>query len=269
MFTIGDFARLGGLSVRMLRHYDALGLVVPARVDDRTGYRSYSADQLPRLNRLVALKDLGFSLDQVRGLIDDAVSAEELRGMLRLRHAELVQQIRSDEDRLLRVEQRLRLIEEESTMSEHEISITALPPLRVAARRVVVESFDQVGDVIQPLYGDLAESLQRAGVPLRDSAVALYETTDDGVVARAAFPLPSGSGPGEGNEVHELGAVERAATTQHVGPLDDVGRAWQALGAWVERNGHVASGEPVREVYVHMPMDDPASWVTLLQWPLR
>ena len=65
MFTIGDFARLGQVSVRMLRHYDGIGLLQPARVD-RNGYRRYGAHQLARLNRIVAMKDLGFTLEQVR-----------------------------------------------------------------------------------------------------------------------------------------------------------------------------------------------------------
>src|SRR5690349_25120650 len=89
MFTIGDFAGLGRVSVRMLRHYDAIGLLPPAHVDPHTGYRYYTASQLKLLNRVIALKDLGFSLQQVQALIDEKVDAGELRGMLRLRRAEL------------------------------------------------------------------------------------------------------------------------------------------------------------------------------------
>ena len=89
MFTIGDFARHGRVSVRMLRHYDATGLLRPAHVDPATGYRHYTAAQLARLNRVIALKDLGFTLQQVQDILDEKVTTEELRGMLRLRRAEL------------------------------------------------------------------------------------------------------------------------------------------------------------------------------------
>src|SRR5256885_15638392 len=89
MFSIGDFARLGRVSVRMLRHYDAIGLLRPAAVDPASGYRFYRADQLRRLNRVIALKDLGFTLEQVQLILDDQVSIAELRGMLRLRRAPL------------------------------------------------------------------------------------------------------------------------------------------------------------------------------------
>jgi DNA-binding transcriptional MerR regulator len=69
MFSIGEFARLGTVSVRTLRHYDEIGLLRPARVDPETGYRSYSAGQLAQLNRIIALKDLGFSLEQANHLL--------------------------------------------------------------------------------------------------------------------------------------------------------------------------------------------------------
>src|SRR3712207_9304726 len=100
MLSIGHFARHGRVSVRMLRHYDAIGLLQPAYVDRVTGYRSYEAKQLSRLNRIVALKGLGFTLQQVRSILDDEVSIEELSGMLRLREAELQSQIRAEERRV-------------------------------------------------------------------------------------------------------------------------------------------------------------------------
>ncbi|GAA0489344.1 MerR family transcriptional regulator [Microbacterium aurantiacum] len=75
MLSIGEFARLAGVSVRMLRHYDRLGLLRPERVDLHSGYRRYAAAQLERANQLVALKDLGFTLEQVGVLLDDGVDA--------------------------------------------------------------------------------------------------------------------------------------------------------------------------------------------------
>jgi DNA-binding transcriptional MerR regulator len=89
MFTIGDFARHGRVSVRMLRHYDAIGLLRPARVDEATGYRYYEAGQLARLNRLIALKDLGFTLQHVGGILDEQVSAEELRDRRPPQHSQV------------------------------------------------------------------------------------------------------------------------------------------------------------------------------------
>ncbi|GMA19336.1 MerR family transcriptional regulator [Arsenicicoccus piscis] len=111
MISIGDFARLGRVSVRQLRHYDAMGLLRPARVDPWTGYRSYDVDQLQRLNRLLTLKDLGLSLDEVRQILDQELTGSALAALLRHRHEALAAQIQADTARLDRVAARLRLIE--------------------------------------------------------------------------------------------------------------------------------------------------------------
>ncbi|GAB4076278.1 MerR family transcriptional regulator [Nostocoides australiense] len=78
MLSIGDFALHGQVSVRMLRHYDALGLLEPVHVDPSSGYRRYAAEQLSRLNRLIALKELGFTLEQIGPILDASVSADNL-----------------------------------------------------------------------------------------------------------------------------------------------------------------------------------------------
>ena len=165
MLSIGDFARHGRVSVRMLRHYDAIGLLRPAYVDQVTGYRSYEAQQLSRLNRIVALKDLGFTLQQVQSILDDKVSVEELRGMLRLRQAELQSQIATDTARLAQVEARLQIIEREGAMPTDDIQIKRIPAVRVAELTAVAASFEpeSIGPVIQPLYDELCGRLDRAG----------------------------------------------------------------------------------------------------------
>jgi DNA-binding transcriptional MerR regulator len=61
-----------------------MGLLKPMQVDDFTGYRYYSASQLPRLNRILALKDLGFSLEQIAQLLDHEIEVAKLRSMMSL-----------------------------------------------------------------------------------------------------------------------------------------------------------------------------------------
>jgi DNA-binding transcriptional MerR regulator len=89
MFRIGELSKLSKVSVKALRHYDDLGLLAPASVDRFTSYRYYTADQLPRLNRILALKDLGLSLEEIRRLLAEGPPAAELRGMLRIKQAEV------------------------------------------------------------------------------------------------------------------------------------------------------------------------------------
>src|ERR1700755_1924789 len=112
MFSIGEFARHGRGSVRMLGPYAPMGLIRPACVDEATGYRLYEASQLDELNRVIALKDLGFTLQQVQVILEEKVSAAGLRGMLRLRRAEIQASIEAETTRLARVEARLLTIED-------------------------------------------------------------------------------------------------------------------------------------------------------------
>jgi DNA-binding transcriptional MerR regulator len=108
LIKIGDFARLAQVSVVTLRHYDETGLLKPVSVDRFTGYRYYSVAQLPRLNRILALKDLGFSLEQIEQVLNGDLSLEQLRGMLKLRYAEVEQRLADEQGRLTRIAARIR-----------------------------------------------------------------------------------------------------------------------------------------------------------------
>ena len=130
MFSIGEFARLGTVSVRTLRHYDEIGLLRPARVDPETGYRGYSADQLGQLNRIIALKELGLSLTQVRRLLA-GITLEELQGMLMLRRAQLETELKAHQNQLLGVEARLRYIAREGAMPADDIVVKTIPAMGV------------------------------------------------------------------------------------------------------------------------------------------
>src|SRR5512134_2804859 len=108
MIKIGDFARLSQVSVVTLRYYDEMDLLKPVKVDAFTGYRFYSADQLPRLNRILALKDFGFSLEQIKLMLADELTLEQLRGMLTLQRKEVEKRLVDEQARLSRIEARLR-----------------------------------------------------------------------------------------------------------------------------------------------------------------
>jgi DNA-binding transcriptional MerR regulator len=268
MFSIGDFARHGRVSVRMLRHYDAIGLLRPARVDETTGYRSYEAAQLARLNRIVALKDLGFTLEQVSAIVDEQVGADELRGMLRMRRAQLASQIADDASRLRQVEARLRLIEEEGTMPTDDIQIKTIPAVRLAELSGVAESFepDSITPVIRPLYDELVCALGRAGVTPVGPATAWYEDAPGGgVLVHAGLPVAAAPAEGQEFTVVDLPAIQ-AATIVHRGSMETVLSSIQTLSRWIEAHGYSSAGYN-REFYLEIG-DDPETWVTELQEPV-
>ena len=111
MFRIGEFAQIAQVSSRQLRFYDQLGLLQPAHIDAQTGYRYYSIRQLPRLNGILALKELGLSLEQIGPLLKDEISPTELRAMLTLKRAEVERSLREEETRLRHIESRIAQID--------------------------------------------------------------------------------------------------------------------------------------------------------------
>ncbi|MEU9499134.1 MerR family transcriptional regulator [Streptomyces sp. NPDC048196] len=183
MFSIGDFAQYGRVSARMLRHYDAIGLLCPARTDPVTGYRFYEAAQLARLNRIIALKDLGFSLQQVGAILAEEVSVPELRGMLRLRRAELEATLTAAGERLAQVEARLRSIESEGHMSADDVVVKPTGTVLLAELSGIAASYgpEDIGPVIQPLYAELCARLEAAGVTPAGPGLAYYEAVYEAV----------------------------------------------------------------------------------------
>ena len=118
MFKIGEFSVLTQVSIKTLRYYDEVGLLKPARVDVDSGYRYYSASQVPRLHRILALKDLGFPLDRIAKVIEEGLTPDALRGMLMLREAEQQTRVQEETERLCRLRARLQLMEQEGIMAK-------------------------------------------------------------------------------------------------------------------------------------------------------
>ncbi|MGW1200891.1 MerR family transcriptional regulator [Streptomyces sp. NPDC002536] len=272
MFTIGDFARHGRVSVRMLRHYDAIGLLRPAEVDPVSGYRFYEAGQLARLNRVIALKELGFTLQQVHVILDEQVSTEQLRGMLRLRQAELEEAVAAAAMRLAQVEARLRTIESEGRMSTDDVVVKRIPTVRVAELSGVAAGYapEQIGPVVGPLFDELCRRLTEAGVTPVGSGIAYYESAPgadggDAILVHAAMPVAT-SAIGSGFTLVDLPAIDSAATIVHRGSMDDVMPTVQALARWIDANGHRSAGF-ARELCLKAP-EDRAGWVTELQEPI-
>jgi DNA-binding transcriptional MerR regulator len=78
MLRIGEFSKLSRVSIRMLRHYDDIGLLKPAEIDRFTGYRDYSPEQLPVIGRITSLKDMGFSLADIVKVLEIYENRDEL-----------------------------------------------------------------------------------------------------------------------------------------------------------------------------------------------
>ncbi|MGB3685515.1 MAG: MerR family transcriptional regulator [Ornithinimicrobium sp.] len=267
MIPIGEFARLGQVSVRMLRHYDSIGLLHPTHTDPFSGYRYYAASQLARLNRIVAFKGLGLTLEQVGSALAEDLDIDHLRGMLRLRRAELEQEQDLAGARLTDIEHRLHLIDKENAVPDTEYVIKPLPALRLAAKRGHVQSQPEISAFVGQSFGQLAGEIMSASGPGHmDVAIATYDMSDDGIDIVVGYEYDAEL---PGAERVDLPAVEQAVCAIHLGSMEGIGAAWQALATWIEAQG-LQPASIGRENYVNTePQDDQSQWVTELQWPVQ
>lgn len=265
MLTIGAFAQIGQVTHRMLRHWDTAGLLVPAHVDEYSGYRSYDPSQLERLHRIVALRQLGFGLDDISSILERGVDARRITDLLRIRRAEVEQEHRLAADRLVDVERRLHLIERENHMSRIEIVEKSLPAVRLAARRVIVSDQAEVAGAVGAAFDAVAEIIGDECGSLA-TPIAQYETGEDGLHIIAGYAY---SGPArDGFDVVDLPATESAVCGIHLGSMDHVAASWQAIHTEIFARGLTHSG-PCRELYVRAVSENQDDWVTELQQPVR
>ncbi len=270
MIRIGDFSRLSRVSIKTLRYYDEMGLFKPIEVDRFSGYRYYSASQLPRLNRILALRDLGLSLEQIAQVLDEGVSPEQLRGMLRLKRAELQQHIAEELARLARVEARLNTIELEDRMPDYDVVIKQIESQLVAGVRDTLSSYPEVGRLMEEVFGYLV----RYGVNGLDLVGAAiwhddeYKTSD--IDGEAVVYLKQSIPEGGRVKVYELPAAT-VASVVHKGAYNALNQAYEAIGRWIEANGYRITG-PNREIYLYCTepvRQDDDSYVTEIQFPVE
>ncbi len=248
MFRIGEFSTLTRVSVRMLRHYDQLGLLEPAHTDVSTSYRYYSADQLPRLNRILALRDLGFSLEQIGGLLDDDLPSTQLLGMLKLKRAEIEQGMQAEQMKLARLEARIGQMDGQAGQAHFDVIVKAVQPQLVAARREVAPDDDRITYVFEELERYVDRFHARADKP----PMTIYhdpDYRDEDIDAEVVVPLTMPIPGSDEVRVFEMPRIERAACVVHAGSYAAVYQAYNALLAWIEANGYCMTG-PIREVYL-------------------
>jgi DNA-binding transcriptional MerR regulator len=271
MIRIGDFSKISRVSVKTLRYYDEMGLLKPVEVDRITGYRYYEFHQLPRLHRILALKDLGFSLEEIGRLLEDEVSAEQMRGMLKLRQAEIRQRVDDETVRLERVELWLRQIEQENSMSNYDVVIKKIEPLKVASlRRVIPTPPDQCS-----LWEELMGYLDQQHVQMSGTPAALYhdpESREGDWDVEVCMPISGELTPVEPFNVRDLPGTETMACVVHSGSFATIGKAYDALGQWIDENGYQIVG-PARELNLKLPepvenQDDPNT-VNEIQFPVE
>jgi len=278
MFKVGDFAKIGQVSVKTLHHYDEIGLLKPIRVDTSSGYRYYVLEQLPQLNRILVLKDLGFPLEQIATFLAEPLAIAELRGMLRLRQAELKHLVQEEQARLARVEAHLQQIEKEGSVPIYDIVVKSVAPQIIVSGREIIPSTEEVNSRCEALGIKVYQLIERMGIKITGPMYTIYHDVEaytgqdqdidiemgvsvDSSTQDVHFPADSGI------TVRELPVVEMAACLIHTGAYEGLWQAYASMLTWIERNGYQRCGS-FRFIYLRTPPDsrDP---VTEVQFPVE
>jgi DNA-binding transcriptional MerR regulator len=265
MFRIGVFSRLGQVSVKTLHHYDEIGLLRPALVDQDTGYRYYSADQLTRLRRILTFKCLGFSLQEIADVLGNAPSTVHFEDILRKKIEEAQQTISREHYRVAQIEKWLKC-NKEDIVPKYDVVLKTLEPQLVASIR---------GDsaLLGALFSQVAEYIESQGARQAGPGVTLYhdtEFTEEEFGAEAAFPVSAALVGTEQIQVYVIPPVESAACLVYKGSHEGMGDASCAIAKWIEDNGYRISG-PNRVVFLHCGDDENTTeeWVIEMQFPVE
>lgn len=266
MFQIGLFSKMNRITTKTLRHYDEIGLLKPAYVDDFTGYRYYSSEQLPRLHTIIGLKQLGLSLDQIKSLL---IESAGLDVFIDLKQKELNELINSAQQQLKLLESYQKKVRGEYMMDYTPI-IKSLPEVIVASMTFIAPSYDTYFDII-PKMGD---EMRRQGAKCASPAYCFniyhdgeYKEKDIHVeVCEAVVDYCEDS---DMVQYKKVGKVEKAVCVLHKGPYVGLREAYGFIFSWIEDNGYEVIGLP-RESYIDgiWNKESEEEWLTEIQIPV-
>lgn len=256
MLKIGDFSQIGQVSVRMLRHYDKLGLLTPGYVDEWTGYRYYEIDQLPRLHRILALRDLGLSLDQIATLLtEEALPRAQLRDMLHEKQQEVEASLREESVRLQRIATHLRHLSQLGSVPAYDVVLKKVPHQRLLGIRSIVPAIKDMPVYRDRMLRQLYKLLEDQQLPHGQEVVVYHlsgysEEQVDMSMAVTLEPadvfdlalLPP-------FELLDLPAIVQAASIVHCGSILEISDVVSELYLWIGLNGFASTG-PYREIHL-------------------
>lgn len=253
-YRIGEFAQLAGVSIKTIRFYDEIGLLRPAAVDPRTRYRHYLPRQLEELASILALKDLGISLSEIRALLGNS-------GPGTTRQALLLDAKRSIERSIRTATQSLKWINAalDETDSSKPVVVKRLAPMQIASLRAKVHSYAE----IVPLESELLNAIPKQSIG-NTRGVLWHRCADSGVLEGEPFvalrhPLPAST-------AYHVSSLPQATMACAYSGMDDeiAEQTYAALRKWMGIRGFALAG-PKRELYldgmleIQFPLDSPAT----------
>lgn len=269
MFKIGDFSKLSRVSIKMLRNYDELDLFKPSYIDDTNGYRYYSASQIPRLNRILAFKELGFSLKEIELLLEKKLSLDETLVFLVEKRKNVLQTIKAEQEKASRIDAYVKILKQEDIIMKYDIVLKEMPMLKVIALRDTVSCYEEQGR----LWKELTQYINDNHIKRMQYSYAVFYDTEYKEENVDVEVMTAVSNCTKGNDrvkYRELEPVKDMACTIHKGAYETITMAYNVLTVWMEDNGYEINGN-FRSMYLkgHWNEPNPDEWITEIQVPVK
>lgn len=266
MYKIGMFSKMNKVTVKALRHYDEMSLLKPAEIDEFTGYRYYSSEQLPILHQIVALRQIGFSLDEIAA-VQNGDSPEIL---LQSKKVQLLQLIAESTLKLSQVEHYL-MTEKDDTNMNYNVLLKDLPEVIVASMRTVIPNYDALFTVVPPM----GEEMERLGCVCAEPEYCFNvyhdgEYRDENIDVEVCEAVTEAKQDSIKIKFKTISAVPLAACVLHKGSYSALPKAYGAIMKWMDSNGYEPEDNP-RESYIDgiWNKDSESQWLTEVQFPIK
>ncbi|MDO5447155.1 MAG: MerR family transcriptional regulator [Prevotellaceae bacterium] len=266
---IGEFSQMMQVTVKTLRHYEQKGLLLPDEVDEWTGYRYYTIDQMQKLNNIRELQRLGFSLDEIKDLYEDDSHKPSIR--------QLTAKIKDTECQLrMLIDRRTKLLNWRNSIKDiktmDKFSIQSLPEVIVASHREVIPSYEAIGEMC---CNKIGPEMQRLGCkcPLPGYCFTIehnkeYQPTD--IDIEYCEQVEEMGQDSEIIQFKKLAEVPTAICMKHYGPYDRFYESYTELFKYIDEHGYKITDHP-RCCYIDgiWNQEDPEKWLSIIQVPVE
>lgn len=242
MLKIGDFSKLSRISIRMLRHYDDLGLLKPETVDDFTGYRYYLESQLPLADRIQVLKNLGFSLAVIGNILQKYQNPQVMEEFLLIRQKELEEQEKLTKERLRLLDNTIRWLRKDGNLMNYEVMLKTLPKRYVASVRQVIPTYNEEG----MLWHMMNEEIASQNVQQAQPCFGLAVFHDEGFKENEVDVEIQANVVGEYQDTEHVRfkMVEpiQMASATYTGSYSQITKVNEAVARWIHENEYEFNG---------------------------
>lgn len=269
MFKIGEFSKLTQVSIRMLRYYDETGLLKPAKIDEWTGYRMYSVEQIPILNRIVYLRDSGFNVSEIAAALsnqDDRLLLKQLDA----KYAEIEKAIQDEQEKLRKIAFAKKEILEPKNEMHYQITIKEVPSYRVLSLRRIIPDYYAEGE----LWKELSDFAKKHQITISNNTFSIYhdrEYKETDVDVELCAPVKTQGKSTGGFVYRDTEPVPFMACTMVYGDFCNIAGAYTAFANWLQINSQFEMCGNTRQIVHRGPWNEssPDKYLTELQIPLK